>query len=110
MLCNFYQFNHLLVHTTLIAKCIGIQPEQANFLATSLGFVPGTAGHKECKSVVEKLYKLFRTHDCTLVEVNPLAETPDGRVVGKSSINYVNSKIYIMNVVTIIIYCRFQSM
>lgn len=24
---------------------------------------------------------MFRTHDCTLVEVNPLAETPDGRVV-----------------------------
>jgi succinyl-CoA synthetase beta subunit len=24
---------------------------------------------------------MFRTHDCTLVEVNPLAETPDGRVL-----------------------------
>ena len=59
----------------------GITDEQSTYLATSLGFVPGSPSHKECKSVVEKLYTLFRTHDCTLVEVNPLAETPDGRVV-----------------------------
>lgn len=59
----------------------GIQDEQSTFLATSLGFTPGTPGHAECKAVVEKLYKMFRQHDCTLVEVNPLAETPDGRVL-----------------------------
>jgi len=59
----------------------GITDEQSAFLATSLGFTPGTAPHAECKSVVEKLYQMFRAHDCTLVEVNPLAETPDGRVV-----------------------------
>lgn len=59
----------------------GIQDSESTFLATSLGFTPGSAGHRECKSVVEKLYKLFLTHDCTLVEVNPLAETPEGRVV-----------------------------
>lgn len=59
----------------------GIQSEQSSFLATSLGFTPGTAGHAECKDVVEKLYKMFRAHDCTLVEVNPLAETPEGHVV-----------------------------
>jgi succinyl-CoA synthetase beta subunit len=59
----------------------GITDEQSTFLATSLGFVPNTAGHKEAKSVVEKLYKMFRENDCTLVEVNPLAETPDNRVV-----------------------------
>lgn len=59
----------------------GITDEQSSYLATSLGFIPGSAGHTECKSVVEKLYKLFRQHDCTLVEVNPMAETPDGRVV-----------------------------
>ena len=55
--------------------------KQMTFLATSLGFAPGTAGHTECMSVVKKLYELFTKHDCTLVEVNPLAETTDGRVV-----------------------------
>jgi succinyl-CoA synthetase beta subunit len=59
----------------------GITDAQSTYLATSLGFVPGTSSHTECKSVVEKIYKMFRANDCTLVEVNPLAETPDGRVV-----------------------------
>jgi succinyl-CoA synthetase beta subunit len=59
----------------------GMNDAQSTFLATSLGFVPGSAGHAECKTVVEKLYQLFIKHDCTLVEINPLAETPEGRVV-----------------------------
>jgi len=59
----------------------GVTEEQSNYLATSLGFDEGTQSHKECKDVVEKLYEMFRQHDCTLVEVNPMAETPDGRVL-----------------------------
>jgi succinyl-CoA synthetase beta subunit len=59
----------------------GITDDDTTYLATSLGFLPDSAGHKECKSVVQKLYQMFLAHDCTLVEVNPLAETPDGRVV-----------------------------
>lgn len=59
----------------------GMTDENSTFIATSLGFLPGTPSHTEAKTVVEKLYKMFRTNDCTLVEVNPLAETPDGRVV-----------------------------
>ena len=60
---------------------VGITDKQSTYLATSLGFTPGSAGHKECKTVIENLYKLFVAHDCTLVEVNPMAETPEGRVV-----------------------------
>ena len=59
----------------------GITDKQSTFLATSLGFTPGTPGHSECKKAVTKLYEMFRAHDCTLVEVNPLAETKDGRVL-----------------------------
>ncbi len=59
----------------------GITSTQSTFLATSLGFEPGTHGHAEAKDVVEKIYKMFRENDCTLVEVNPLAETPEGHVV-----------------------------
>ena len=59
----------------------GIQDEETTFVATSLGFIPGTPGHNDCKDMVEKMYNMFTTYDCTLVEVNPLAETPDGRVV-----------------------------
>lgn len=59
----------------------GITDKQSTYLATSLGFIPGTKGHTECKRIVEGIYAMFRAHDCTLVEVNPLGETPDGRVV-----------------------------
>lgn len=59
----------------------GVSEEQSEFIATSLGFDKGTPGHTECMGVVEKIYKMFVKHDCTLVEVNPMAETHDGRVV-----------------------------
>lgn len=59
----------------------GVTAEQCDYLATSLGFAKGTTGHNECKGVVEKIYKMFVAHDCTLVEVNPMAETPEGKVV-----------------------------
>jgi len=58
----------------------GITDENTSFLATSLGFEAGSAGHAECKTVMDKLYKMFCDHDCTLVEVNPLAESVDGKV------------------------------
>lgn len=59
----------------------GMTDAQSTYLATSLGFLPNTPSHAEAKTVIEKLYQLFRAHDCTLVEVNPLAETPEGKVV-----------------------------
>jgi len=59
----------------------GVTEEQAIFLATSLGFKAGTSEHTQAQGIVKNLYKMFRAHDCTLVEVNPLAETSDGRVL-----------------------------
>jgi succinyl-CoA synthetase beta subunit len=70
-----------LIFTQPVDIVVGVTDAQSSYLAESLGFVPGSKGFDECKAVVEKLYKMFRAHDCTLVEVNPLAETPDGRVV-----------------------------
>lgn len=60
---------------------IGMTDRESSFLATSLGFTAGSDGHNQCKDVVTKLYALFRAHDCTMLEVNPLAETPEGNVV-----------------------------
>jgi len=39
------------------------------------------SGHTQAKEIIEGIYSMFRKHDCTLVEVNPLAETPEGDVV-----------------------------
>jgi len=73
----------------------GITDKQTDYLATSLGFAAGTSGHKECQEVVKKIYKLFTTHDCTLVEVNPMAETTDGRVmVCDAKINFDDNAEY----------------
>jgi succinyl-CoA synthetase beta subunit len=59
----------------------GITSDQAKYLATSLGFAPGKKSHEKCTELIMKLYQMFRACDCLLLEVNPLAETPDGRVV-----------------------------
>ena len=57
-------------------------PEDAKVerLAKAMGF-SGQKQVQEAASVMKKLYKLFREKDSTLVEINPLAETHDGRVV-----------------------------
>jgi len=55
-------------------------PTDANlsFLATQLGFKPELIN--QAKSQLGNLYKLFIELDCTQVEVNPFAETPDGLI------------------------------
>ncbi|CAK9267978.1 unnamed protein product [Sphagnum jensenii] len=45
------------------------------------GLAPKKADIKGGIDQVKKLYKLFTESDCTLVEINPLAETSDGRIV-----------------------------
>jgi succinyl-CoA synthetase beta subunit len=37
--------------------------------------------HRQGMELVQNLYKLFLAKDCTLIEVNPLTETPDGHIV-----------------------------
>lgn len=59
----------------------GITVEQAEYLATSLGFEKNTDGHKSCADIMKNLYNLFASKDCTLLEVNPLIETKDKKVM-----------------------------
>ena len=56
----------------------GIQEAQLERLARGMGF-SHDAQIKQVKDIMAKLYKLFIEKDATLVEVNPLAETHDGR-------------------------------
>lgn len=70
-----------LIFKVPVDPMVGVTDAQCEHLATSLGFEQGSAGHAECKTVMDKLYKLFVANDCTLVEVNPMAETTDGRVL-----------------------------
>ncbi|KAL3853195.1 hypothetical protein ACJMK2_016756 [Sinanodonta woodiana] len=57
----------------------GIQPEQAQRIAEKLGFTGDSL--KKAAYQVTKLYNFFIDVDATQVEINPFAETPEGRVV-----------------------------
>ncbi|WCJ38285.1 Succinate--CoA ligase [ADP-forming] subunit beta mitochondrial [Euphorbia peplus] len=45
------------------------------------GLDPKAADRKESMEQVKKLYKLFCATDCTLLEINPMAETSDNQLV-----------------------------
>ncbi|CAN1292329.1 Succinate--CoA ligase [ADP-forming] subunit beta, mitochondrial [Linum perenne] len=45
------------------------------------GLAPKAAGRNDCIEQVKKLYKLFCDSDCTLLEINPIAETSDNKLV-----------------------------
>jgi succinyl-CoA synthetase beta subunit len=59
----------------------GLTEEQCNQMATNLGMEEGTPLFEKTVTLMKNLYAMFIACDCTQVEVNPLAETPQGDVV-----------------------------
>lgn len=57
----------------------GVTDAQALEVAKVLGFT--AKAEVEAAKTVQNLYKLFDERDCTLVEINPLSETIDNRVL-----------------------------
>jgi len=72
-----------------VDPCLGLPDYAARRLAFQLGLPAGRAA--EFCHIVKSLVRLFLEHDCSLVEVNPLALTPggllalDGKVVTDDS-------------------------
>ena len=58
---------------------LGLQPYQGRRIAYGLGL--GSAQVRPVASMMQSLYRIFRDSDCSLVEINPLAVTGDGRVL-----------------------------
>ncbi len=58
---------------------LGLQPYQGRRIAYGLGM--GPAQVRPVASMMAALYDIFRESDCSLVEINPLAVTGDGRVL-----------------------------
>ena len=58
---------------------LGLQPYQGRKIAYGLGM--GPAQVRPVASMMQALYRIFRERDCSLVEINPLAVTGDGRVL-----------------------------
>jgi succinyl-CoA synthetase beta subunit len=61
----------------VIDPVVGLTKEQALNVAARLGFSDPKLQRQAAKQI-ELLYTLFWNNDCTLVEVNPFAETSDG--------------------------------
>jgi succinyl-CoA synthetase beta subunit len=59
----------------------GIQQDQCERMASNLGLDPGSPGYEKAIILMKNLYDMFIDSDCTQLEVNPLAETPEGDIV-----------------------------
>lgn len=58
---------------------VGLQAKQARDLAQRLGF--SEVALDSAVANMQRLYALFMEKDCTLVEINPLCQTKDGKVI-----------------------------
>ena len=67
------------IHAEPIDPVLGFMPYQARRLAARLGLDPSLT--RTAAQILSALYEIFMDNDCTLVEVNPLIVTRDGRLV-----------------------------
>lgn len=67
------------IHSTPIDIHVGVTDEIATKIAGNLGFSASCV--PEAADIVKKLYKAFEEKDATQIEINPLSETVDKRVL-----------------------------
>jgi succinyl-CoA synthetase beta subunit len=70
-----------MVFKELISPETGWAPFISKNLVYRLDPLPGSGTLKELMSVMEYLYRIFMSHDCSLVEINPLVITKEGEVI-----------------------------
>jgi succinyl-CoA synthetase beta subunit len=63
-----------------VCPLAGLQPFQVRRLAFSLGFESATT-RESFMAILQNLYRLFDGTDASLIEINPLVETADGRLL-----------------------------
>lgn len=67
------------IHTFKVDLKEGVTDKLATEVASVLGYTD--AAIPEAAKAVQNLYKVFEEKDCTQVEINPLSETPDHKVL-----------------------------
>lgn len=67
------------IHTTYVNIKHGVTDDMARDIATKLGFSDQCV--EEAVDAIKKLYQVFTERDATQIEINPLAETSDHRVL-----------------------------
>lgn len=73
--------NPELIFTEPVDITIGITNEICSRMATNLGLTAGTPQFDKAVTIITNLYGMFVACDCTQVEINPLAKTPDGQIL-----------------------------
>lgn len=72
---------------------MGLQPYEIRKLTAGLGFKGDQA--KQFGKLLANLYRLFLECDCSMVEINPLVETTDGRVLAlDAKFNFDDNALY----------------
>jgi len=64
-----------------VSLLTGFQAYQGRQAAQAFGFAPGSPQEKELQGLLRGLVRLYVEKDCTLVEINPLVLTEEGRLV-----------------------------
>ncbi len=76
-----------------IDPVLGLRPFQATKIAYGLGFEGKVV--RQASTLFMNLYKVFEAQDCSMVEINPLVETGDGRVLAlDAKVNFDENALY----------------
>jgi succinyl-CoA synthetase beta subunit len=67
------------IHTFLVEPAAGYSPYVGNEIATALKLKGDQA--KQCGALIKSLYEAFQAKDMSLLEINPLVVTQDGKVI-----------------------------
>ena len=79
--------------TVYVDPLIGLQPFHTRQLVYGLGLSPDIS--KIFTSMVSNLYRLFMNYDCSLVEINPLVITSDGRLIAlDAKVNFDDNGLF----------------
>jgi len=73
--------NPELIFTENIDVMEGLTTEATERMASNLGLEAGSDTHKKAVDVMTNLYGMFIKCDCTQLEINPLAESPEGDIM-----------------------------
>lgn len=67
------------IHRKTVNPLAGVSGYVVRELTDAMGLEPQV--RHQVQDILVKLYKAFRANDCELLEINPLAVTPDGKVL-----------------------------
>lgn len=76
-----------------IDPTIGLKPYHARTIGFALGF--GGDQLKQMGKLLEGLYRLYWEKDCSLVEINPLITTPEGKIIAlDAKVSFDDNSLY----------------